>query len=186
VKSIQKAKELCLLCPRFEIAREVDPKGERTLPIMSKIDLVDQGTQNKVIDTFAGTMVNMWVIHVIINLVSDKHYIILCGDSMDIAREVDPKGERTLPIMSKIDLVDQGTQNKVIDMIEVQNTSDQLGWVVVLLKTLSQRIDAEVFSSHVIPGRSLMPLFLQNVSVDIPKSVFKRSTNHMCGAHFHR
>lgn len=50
---------------------------------------------------------------------------------IEIAREIDPKGERTLPIMTKIDLVDQGTQNKVIDMIEDQNTSDQLGWVVV-------------------------------------------------------
>ena len=37
---------------------------------------------------------------------------------IEIAREIDPKGERTLPIITKIDLVDQGTQNKVIDMIE--------------------------------------------------------------------
>ncbi|KAJ5942697.1 dynamin GTPase [Penicillium verrucosum] len=28
----------------IEIAREIDLKGERTLPIMTKIDVVDQGT----------------------------------------------------------------------------------------------------------------------------------------------
>lgn len=50
---------------------------------------------------------------------------------IEIAREIDPKSERTLPIMTKIDLVDQGTQNRVIDMIEDQNASGKLGWVVV-------------------------------------------------------
>lgn len=50
---------------------------------------------------------------------------------IEMAREVDPKRERTLPIMTKIDLVDKGIQNRVIDMIEEQNTSDKLGWVAV-------------------------------------------------------
>lgn len=39
--------------------------------------------------------------------------------------------------MTKIDLVDQGTQNRVIDMIEDQNTSGKLGWVIV--RSLGQR-----------------------------------------------
>lgn len=56
---------------------------------------------------------------------------------IEIAREIDSTSERTLPIMTKIDLVDQGTQNRVIDMIEDQNTSGKLGWVVV--RNLGQR-----------------------------------------------
>ncbi|KAJ5766597.1 Dynamin [Penicillium nucicola] len=50
---------------------------------------------------------------------------------IEMAREIDPKGERKLSIMTKIDLVDFGAQNRVIDLIENQMASGQLGWVVV-------------------------------------------------------
>lgn len=45
-----------------------------------------------------------------------------------MARGIDAKRERTLPIMTKIEFVDKGIQNRAIDMIEEQNTSDKLGW----------------------------------------------------------
>lgn len=50
---------------------------------------------------------------------------------IELALEVDPSGERTLRILTKPDLVDIGTENKVIDMIEDQNAGGQLGWVLV-------------------------------------------------------
>lgn len=50
---------------------------------------------------------------------------------IEMARELDPSGERTLRILTKPDLVDKGTENNVIDLIESQNASGQLGWVLV-------------------------------------------------------
>jgi hypothetical protein len=50
---------------------------------------------------------------------------------IEMAREIDPNGERTLRILTKPDLVDKGAENKVIDMIEDQNVNGQLGWVLV-------------------------------------------------------
>lgn len=50
---------------------------------------------------------------------------------IELAREVDPSGDRTLRILTKPDLVDKGTENKVINMIEDENSGGQLGWVLV-------------------------------------------------------
>ncbi|CAG8902290.1 unnamed protein product [Penicillium egyptiacum] len=50
---------------------------------------------------------------------------------IELAREVDPPGERTLRILTKPDLVDKGAEDKVIDLIEDQNASGQLGSVLV-------------------------------------------------------
>lgn len=45
---------------------------------------------------------------------------------IELAREVDPSGERTLPILTKPNLVNKGAENKVIDLIEDQSASRQL------------------------------------------------------------
>lgn len=49
---------------------------------------------------------------------------------IEMAKELDPEGERTLRILTKPDLVDKGAENRVIDLIEGQANS-HLGWVLV-------------------------------------------------------
>lgn len=48
-----------------------------------------------------------------------------------LASEADPAEERTLKILTKPDLVDRGAEEKIIEMINDGNRSDELGWVVV-------------------------------------------------------
>ena len=50
---------------------------------------------------------------------------------IEMAREIDPEGIRTLRILTKPDLVDKGAEKKVIEMIEDRNGSSQLGWILV-------------------------------------------------------
>lgn len=50
---------------------------------------------------------------------------------IELAREVDPTGDRTLRILTKPDLVDKGAESQVIALIENQNASGQLDWVLV-------------------------------------------------------
>lgn len=49
---------------------------------------------------------------------------------IEMAKELDPEGERTLRILTKPDLVDKGAEARVIDLIEGQANS-HLGWVLV-------------------------------------------------------
>lgn len=63
---------------------------------------------------------------------------------IEMAREVDPEGIRTLRILTKPDLVDKGAENKVIDLIEGQHASGQLGWIVVRNLGQQQLEDGDV------------------------------------------
>lgn len=55
---------------------------------------------------------------------------------IEMARELDPKGERTLGVITKPDLVDKGAETKVIDLIEGRDMEMKLGWVI--LRNLGQ------------------------------------------------
>ncbi|OQE06918.1 hypothetical protein PENVUL_c016G00528 [Penicillium vulpinum] len=50
---------------------------------------------------------------------------------IEMAREIDPEGERTLRILTKLDLVDKGAEHKVIQLIHDGNANGQLGWILV-------------------------------------------------------
>lgn len=56
---------------------------------------------------------------------------------IEIARELDPDGQRTLRILTKPDLVDEGTEDKIIELVERKPETQGLGWVVV--KNLGQK-----------------------------------------------
>ncbi|BCR96683.1 dynamin family protein [Aspergillus luchuensis] len=56
---------------------------------------------------------------------------------IEIARELDPDGIRTLRILTKPDLVDEGAEEKIIELVEGSQDSEELGWVVV--KNLGQK-----------------------------------------------
>jgi hypothetical protein len=49
---------------------------------------------------------------------------------IEIARELDPDGTRTLRILTKPDLVDKGAEYKIIEIVEEKQESQELGWVV--------------------------------------------------------
>ncbi|KAJ5607274.1 Dynamin [Penicillium hordei] len=53
---------------------------------------------------------------------------------IEMARELDPEGERTLQVLTKPDLVDEGAKDKVVEMVE--NATNGLGWIV--LRNLGQ------------------------------------------------
>ncbi|PYH80583.1 dynamin [Aspergillus uvarum CBS 121591] len=50
---------------------------------------------------------------------------------IEMARELDSDGLRTLRIVTKPDLVDKGAEEKIIDIVEGKQESQELGWVVV-------------------------------------------------------
>ncbi|OQD94374.1 hypothetical protein PENSOL_c026G02949 [Penicillium solitum] len=56
---------------------------------------------------------------------------------IEMAREIDPEGGRTLRILTKPDLVDKGTEHNVIRLIHDENLNGQLGWILV--RNLSQK-----------------------------------------------
>lgn len=73
---------------------------------------------------------------------------------IEMARELDPDGMRTLRILTKPDLVDKGAEEKIIELVEGKQESQELGWVVV--RNLGQKdlqdpskdrdIEEEIFS----------------------------------------
>ncbi|KAK1807768.1 hypothetical protein LTR12_017883 [Friedmanniomyces endolithicus] len=50
---------------------------------------------------------------------------------IDFAAELDPAGDRTLGVLTKPDLVDPGTEPRVVDLIEGRTRPMKLGWHVV-------------------------------------------------------
>ncbi|KYG40858.1 hypothetical protein M433DRAFT_8419 [Acidomyces richmondensis BFW] len=50
---------------------------------------------------------------------------------LELAKDVDPEGDRTLGLLTKPDLVDKGTEWRIIDLIEGRARKMQLGWHVV-------------------------------------------------------
>ncbi|KAJ5175445.1 uncharacterized protein N7482_001322 [Penicillium canariense] len=50
---------------------------------------------------------------------------------IEMTRELDPDGMRTLRILTKPDLVDKGAEEAIIELVEGKQESQGLGWVVV-------------------------------------------------------
>ena len=52
-------------------------------------------------------------------------------DILEIAEECDPKGQRTLGVLTKPDLMDEGAEHNVIDIVKGKSHQLHLGWCVV-------------------------------------------------------
>ncbi|XP_049440253.1 interferon-induced GTP-binding protein Mx-like [Epinephelus fuscoguttatus] len=52
-------------------------------------------------------------------------------EALKMAREVDPDGERTLGILTKPDLVDEGTEEKVVDIVHNEVIPLKMGYMIV-------------------------------------------------------
>ena len=50
---------------------------------------------------------------------------------LDMAEEVDKKGQRTLGVLTKPDLVDKGAESNVIDLLQGRSHKLNLGWAIV-------------------------------------------------------
>ena len=50
---------------------------------------------------------------------------------VEMSRELDPNGDRTLGVLTKPDLVDKGAENGIVDMIGGKGSSSQVQWSVV-------------------------------------------------------
>lgn len=55
---------------------------------------------------------------------------------IDMAREVDPEGVRTLGVLTKPDLIDKDAESRVVDLVEDRRMRLKLGWIMV--RNLSQ------------------------------------------------
>jgi len=124
--------------------------------------------------------------------VSDPRTIILCtlpanadmttSDGLQIAREVDPKGIRTIGVITKIDIMDKGTSAK--RMIEGKDVALRLGFIGIKNRSqqdIIDRITVKVaiekeqlyFSTH--PIYSTMPqnlLGIGNLTTKLTKILF--------------
>ncbi|PYI35444.1 vacuolar sorting protein VPS1, dynamin [Aspergillus indologenus CBS 114.80] len=56
---------------------------------------------------------------------------------IEMAREVDPDGERTLGVLTKPDLVDKGAEQKILDIVAGRELPLKYGWILV--RNLGQR-----------------------------------------------
>ncbi|XP_062014250.1 phragmoplastin DRP1B-like [Rosa rugosa] len=66
----------------------------------------------------------------IILAISPANQDLATSDAIKICREVDPKGERTFGVLTKIDLMDQGTN--AVDILEGRSYRLQFPWIGVV------------------------------------------------------
>ena len=50
---------------------------------------------------------------------------------LEMAREVDPQGQRTIGVLTKPDLVDKGAEANVLDLLSGKGSNAKLGWSIV-------------------------------------------------------
>lgn len=63
---------------------------------------------------------------------------------LDMAEQCDPNGERTLGVLTKPDLVDEGAEQAIVDIIEGRSHALNLGWCVVRNSGQQQLQDSTV------------------------------------------
>ncbi|KAK6947921.1 Dynamin GTPase effector, partial [Dillenia turbinata] len=69
----------------------------------------------------------------IILAISPANQDLATSDAIKISREVDPKGERTLGVLTKIDLMDKGTD--AVDILEGRSYRLQFPWIGVVSRS---------------------------------------------------
>ncbi|TQB69135.1 hypothetical protein MPDQ_002318 [Monascus purpureus] len=82
---------------------------------------------------------------------------------IEMARDLDPEGERTLGVLTKPDLIDKGAEQKTIQIVQSNGLSMKLGWILVrnlgqqeLLDGADRDLEEEAFR-HKHPWNSLDP-----------------------------
>ncbi|PSS11660.1 Dynamin-related protein like [Actinidia chinensis var. chinensis] len=117
----------------IKISREVDPKVVNLtlidLPGLTKV-AVDGQPESVVHDI--ENMVRTYIEkpNCIILAISPANQDLATSDAIKISREVDPKGERTFGVITKIDLMDKGTD--AVDILEGRAYKLQFPWIGVV------------------------------------------------------
>nr|XP_034970966.1 interferon-induced GTP-binding protein Mx1-like isoform X1 [Zootoca vivipara] len=111
-------------------------------------------------------------------------------EALKMAQEVDPKGERTLGILTKPDLVDKGTEREVVDIIRNQRVPLRKGYMIVKCRgqsdinnkvTLGDAIEKEreffeehdFFRSLLEEGRATIPLLAERLTQELIEHISK-------------
>ena len=63
---------------------------------------------------------------------------------LELASDVDPQGDRTLGVLTKLDLVDNGAETRVLDLIEGRSRVMKLGWHAVRNPGQQELVDASI------------------------------------------
>ncbi|KAJ5469870.1 hypothetical protein N7530_007227 [Penicillium desertorum] len=109
---------------RDEIVRETETKvGKNAVPV---------GDQPKDIERQIRDMVLKYISkpNAIILAVTSANQDLANSDGLKLAREVDPEGQRTIGVLSKVDLMDEGTD--VVDILAGRIIPLRLGYVPVV------------------------------------------------------
>ncbi|XP_061351247.1 phragmoplastin DRP1C-like isoform X3 [Gastrolobium bilobum] len=121
---------------RKEIADETDRITGKTkqisnIPIHLSIYSPNEGQQESIVQDIEN-MVRSYVEkpNCIILAISPANQDIATSDAIKIAREVDPSGERTFGVVTKLDLMDKGTN--AVDVLEGRQYRLQHPWVGIV------------------------------------------------------
>ncbi|EAZ45759.1 hypothetical protein OsJ_30443 [Oryza sativa Japonica Group] len=113
----------------IKLSKEVDPSGERTFGVLTKLDLMDKGT-------------NALDPNCIILAISPANQDIATSDAIKLSKEVDPSGERTFGVLTKLDLMDKGTN--ALDVLEGRAYRLQYPWVGIVNRSqadINRKVD---------------------------------------------
>ena len=67
----------------------------------------------------------------IILAVSAANADLATSDALDAARKVDPNGDRTVGVLTKIDIIDKGTEDVMLKILRNEDYPMKLGWIAV-------------------------------------------------------
>ncbi|KAJ6621430.1 hypothetical protein lerEdw1_014883 [Lerista edwardsae] len=111
-------------------------------------------------------------------------------EALKMAQEVDPKGERTLGILTKPDLVDTGTEPEVVDVVRNQRVPLRKGYMIVKCRGQKDIIDnvdlaaaiqkeREFFEQHshfrtlLEESRATIPLLAEKLTQELIEHIHK-------------
>ncbi len=91
------------------------------------------GVTTKTDMTMVKTMVQKYMTNPrsVILAVVPSNVDIATQEILEMAKEADPKGERTLGVLTKPDLVDRGAERDVADLVEGKRHQLRLGWCLL-------------------------------------------------------
>jgi len=50
---------------------------------------------------------------------------------LNIAAKVDPEGERTVGVLTKVDIIDKGNEESILKILNNEDYKLKLGWIAV-------------------------------------------------------
>lgn len=67
----------------------------------------------------------------IILAVSAANADLATSDALNIANKVDPNGDRTVGVLTKVDIIDKGNEENICKILNNEEYHLKLGWVAV-------------------------------------------------------